>query len=84
MFSILHALGMFAIDLFKRASGLKPRIRHQLNIAMRRAPDPETLQSRTNLLAENRISINRLIMGAQLQALGHTARLMALVTRSHG
>src|SRR5674476_1257907 len=40
MFSILHALGMFVADLFKSLSRLEADnlfLRHQLNIALRRA-----------------------------------------------
>ena len=38
---ILHALGMLAVDLFKSRSRLEAEnlfLRHQLNIALRRAP----------------------------------------------
>ena len=41
MFAILHALGMFVADLFKSQSRLEAEnllLRHQLSIAMRRAP----------------------------------------------
>ena len=41
MFVILHALGMLAVDLFKSRSRLEAEslfLRHQLNIALRRAP----------------------------------------------
>src|SRR5450756_1185240 len=41
MFAILHALGMFVADLFKSRSRLEAEnlfLRHQLNIALRRAP----------------------------------------------
>ena len=41
MFAILHALGMFVADLFKSRSRLEAEnlfLRHQLRIAMRRAP----------------------------------------------
>jgi transposase InsO family protein len=41
MFAILHALGMFVADLFKSRSRLGAEnlfLRHQLNIALRRAP----------------------------------------------
>jgi transposase InsO family protein len=41
MFAILHALGLFVIDLFKSRSRLEAEnlfLRHQLNIALRRAP----------------------------------------------
>jgi len=41
MFAILHALGMFVVDLFKLRSRLEAEnlfLRHQLNIALRRAP----------------------------------------------
>jgi hypothetical protein len=36
MFAILHALGMFVADLFKSRENLF--LRHQLAIALRRAP----------------------------------------------
>jgi hypothetical protein len=41
MFAILHALGMFVADLFKSWGRLEAEnlfLRHQLNIALRRAP----------------------------------------------
>src|SRR5674536_172010 len=41
MFSILHALGMFVANLFKSLSRREAEnlfLRHQLNIALRRAP----------------------------------------------
>ena len=41
MFAILHALGMFVADLFKSRSRLEAEnlfLRHQLNVALRRAP----------------------------------------------
>ena len=41
MFAILHALGIFVADLFKSRSQLETEnlfLRHQLNIALRRAP----------------------------------------------
>jgi hypothetical protein len=41
MFAILRALGLFVIDLFKSRSRLEAEnlfLRHQLNIALRRAP----------------------------------------------
>jgi len=41
MFAILRALGMFVIDLFKSGSRLEAEnvfLRHQLNVALRRAP----------------------------------------------
>src|SRR5450830_1278089 len=41
MFGILHALGMFVADLCKSRSRLEAEnlfLRHQLNIALRRAP----------------------------------------------
>jgi hypothetical protein len=40
MFAILHALGMFVADLFKSRSRLEAEnvfLRHQLNVALRRA-----------------------------------------------
>ena len=48
MFAILHALGMFVADLFKSRSRLEAEnlfLRHQLTIAMRRAP-PRLRQGR--------------------------------------
>jgi hypothetical protein len=41
MFAILHALGMFVVDLFKSRSRLEAEnlfLRHQLAVALRRAP----------------------------------------------
>jgi hypothetical protein len=41
MFAILHVLGMFVADLFKSRSRLEAEnlfLRHQLNVALRRAP----------------------------------------------
>ena len=41
MFAILHALGMFVVDLFKSRWRLEAEnlfLRHQFNIALRRAP----------------------------------------------
>jgi transposase InsO family protein len=41
MFALLHALGMFVVDLFKSRSRLEAEnlfLRHQLNVALRRAP----------------------------------------------
>jgi hypothetical protein len=47
MVAILHALGMFIADLFKSRTRLEAEnlfLRHQLNIALRRAPVvPENL-----------------------------------------
>jgi hypothetical protein len=41
MFAVLHALGMFVSDIFKSRRWLQAEnlfLRHQLNIALRRAP----------------------------------------------
>jgi hypothetical protein len=41
MFAILHAFGMFVVDLFKSRCRLEAEnlfLRHQLNIALRRVP----------------------------------------------
>jgi hypothetical protein len=41
MLAILHSLGMFVADLFKPRCQLEPEnlfLRHQLSIALRRAP----------------------------------------------
>jgi hypothetical protein len=41
MFAILYSLGMFFVDLFKSRSRLEAEnllLRHQLSIALRRAP----------------------------------------------
>jgi len=43
MFAILYALGMFVADLFKSRCRLEAEnllLRHQLTIALRRAPVP--------------------------------------------
>jgi hypothetical protein len=52
MFAILHALGMFVVDLFKSRSRLEAEnlfLRHKLNIALRRA------LSRLRLHASDRV-----------------------------
>jgi hypothetical protein len=49
MFAILHALGMFAADLFKPRLRLEAEnlfLRHQLNIALRRAGPLSAVQQR--------------------------------------
>jgi hypothetical protein len=41
MFALLHSLGMFVVDLFKSRRRLEAEnlfLRHQLSIALRRAP----------------------------------------------
>jgi hypothetical protein len=41
MFAILYALGMFIVDMFKSRGRIEAEnlfLRHQLNIALRRAP----------------------------------------------
>ena len=53
MFAILHALGMFAIDLFKSRSRLEAEnlfLRHQLNIALRRPRPRLRLRSSDRVL----------------------------------
>jgi len=48
MFVILHAVGTFVADLFKSRSRLEAEIlflRHQLNVALRRAPHRVALRS---------------------------------------
>jgi hypothetical protein len=52
MFAILHALGMFVADLFKSRCQLEAEnllLRHQLTIALRRAPH------RLRLLGSDRV-----------------------------
>jgi hypothetical protein len=52
MFAILHALGMFVADLFKSRCQLEAEnllLRHQLTIALRRAPH------RRRLLGSDRV-----------------------------
>jgi hypothetical protein len=47
MFTILHALGMLVADLFKSQRRLEAEnlfLRHQLNIALRRAPPRRRLR----------------------------------------
>ena len=55
MFTALHALGMFVVDLFKSRSRLEAEnlfLRHQLSIALRRAaPHPRLCDSDRALLA---------------------------------
>ena len=53
MFAILHALGKLAVDLFKSRSRLEAEnlfLRHQLNIALRRAPPRLRLRGRDRAL----------------------------------
>ena len=53
MFAILHALGMFVADLFKSRSRLEAEnlfLRHQLVIALRRAPPRLRLRGRDRAL----------------------------------
>ena len=50
MFAILHSLGMFVADLFKPRCRLEAEnlfLRHQLSIALRRAPPRLRLRGRT-------------------------------------
>jgi hypothetical protein len=53
MFAILHALGMFVTDLFKSRWRLQAEnlfLRHQLNVALRRAPSRLRLRGRDRAL----------------------------------
>ena len=53
MFAILYALGMFAADMFKSRRRLEAEnlfLRHQLNIALRRAPPRLRLHGRDRAL----------------------------------
>ena len=53
MFAIIHALGMFVADLFKSRSRLEAEnlfLRHQLNIALRRARPRLRLRSSDRIL----------------------------------
>jgi hypothetical protein len=53
MFAILHLLGMFLVDLFKSRSRLEAEnlfLRHQLNIALRRAPPRRRLRGSDRML----------------------------------
>lgn len=53
MFAILHALGMFVVDLFKSCSRLEAEnvfLRHQINIALRRARSRPRLRSSDRVL----------------------------------
>ena len=53
MFAILHALGMFVADMFKSRFRLEAEnlfLRHQLNIALRRAPPRLRLRGSDRLL----------------------------------
>ena len=53
MFATLHALGMLVADLFKSRSRLEAEnlfLRHQLNIALRRAPPRLRLRGRDRAL----------------------------------
>jgi hypothetical protein len=56
MFAILHALGMFVVDLFKSRSRLEAEnlfLRHQLNIVLRRAPVPTANPKRLTRTTES-------------------------------
>src|SRR5262245_3550054 len=58
MFAILHALGMFEADQFKSRSRLEAEnlfLRHQLNIALRRAPPRLRGSDRTLLIWMTRL-----------------------------
>src|SRR5262245_30219467 len=53
MFAILHSLGMFGVDLFKPRRRLEVEnlfLRHQLSIALRRAPPRLRLRGRDRAL----------------------------------
>jgi putative transposase len=53
MFAILHALGIFIADLFKSRSRLEAEnvfLRHQLNVALRRAPSRLLLRGSDRVL----------------------------------
>src|SRR5262249_36776484 len=53
MFAILHALGIFAADIFKSRCRLQAEnlfLRHQLNVALRRAPSRLRLRGRDRAL----------------------------------
>ena len=53
MFVILHALGMFVADMFKSQCRLQAEnlfLRHQLNVALRRAPSRLQLRGRDRAL----------------------------------
>src|SRR5262245_65790973 len=53
MFMVLHGLGMFVVDLFKSRRRLEAEnlfLRHQLNIALRRAPPRLRLHGRDRAL----------------------------------
>src|SRR6187431_1001719 len=67
MFSILHALGMFAIDLFKSRSRLEAEnlfLRHQLNIALRRPRPRLRLRSSDRVLLIWMTKLWRSLLGA--------------------
>jgi hypothetical protein len=53
MFAILHAFGIMIADLFKSRSRLEAEnlfLRHQLNIALRQAPDRSRLRGSDRVL----------------------------------
>src|SRR6187549_2661624 len=53
MLSIVRALGMFVVDLFKSRSRLEAEnlfLRHQLNIVLRRAPSRRRLRASDRIL----------------------------------
>jgi hypothetical protein len=72
MFAILHALGLFVIDLFKPRSRLEAEnlfLRHQLNIALRRAPPRPRLRGtdRALLIGTTQLWPNLLGMAQVIQ-----------------
>jgi hypothetical protein len=62
MFVILHALGMFVTDRFRSRSRLEVDnsfLRHQLNIALRRASSRKIIAAQEDLLSTKRIANGR-------------------------
>jgi hypothetical protein len=67
MLAILHTLGMFIVDLFKSRRRLKAEnlfLRHQLSIALRRAPPRLRLRGSDRALLVWMIRLSPSLLGA--------------------
>ena len=81
MIAILHALGMFAADLFKSRNRLEAEnlfLRHQLNIALRRVPSRLRLRGVDRALL---VWMTRLWPGGRFIPLENVAAIVAFLCR---
>ena len=86
MFAILHALGMLVADLFKSRRRLAAEnllLRHQLAIAMRRAPPRLRLRSSDRALLVWITQFWPSLLGA-LVLLDHIAEVLAALEEGEG